>query len=676
MNEQLPDELISAYLDGELTSEEQTQVEQLLVDSAEHRQTFEELRALRNSLQSLPSFGLGDDFADRVVQRAKQAAASAESGDAASGDAGTDETSDDQEPDHVELSQPNPGNPRVALGAIATVAATLIIAAFIASHKVEPEHDGLAIHVEQGKAAPAQSNSATLSDHQGEEMRELPVNGLVTELEGLEPKDDSRGEVLKKLNRNPNVLGRKYKAEGKPQQGLGTKKPVSSTPSEFKREDAPHLQPFDAPSKKARDSGSSMKRKALPGRGGSGGVDSVKETRGKNSPAPTAGAFGDPLAAGTAFARSQAEEAHVDFYILVVDFIPTAIAAGNLDRSLRRNGILLGAANETLARDEVAGGQLAEVADEAYFRSAQDLVSRELSRADMAKQVEALDALVVEASPHQIEAVFEELHQTGDLVALNIVQEPNAARTATRGRELQLGAFNKEVTNGAVRPLRELFAWRRRTRAAGQPLADSEPSGNESRPTDAQSQDPKPVETAAGSRAKVASRLGAAPKDAPAPEKPGSAPAAEERLGGGIKQDSQKKAGARRQFEGVASRVPLNQRATLELLAKNGGQLPFNRANREARNEVEKIADKESKADENKGAALSSRFALEKAVERQAGKLLESQIAPLQEQAEADTDALRSSAPPQDRVRVLVFLRASPSPPAPSASPAAESAPK
>ena len=73
MNEPFTDELISAYLDGELSPDEQANVEQALVESAECRQMFEELRALRGDLQALPNHRLPADFSERVLQRAEQA---------------------------------------------------------------------------------------------------------------------------------------------------------------------------------------------------------------------------------------------------------------------------------------------------------------------------------------------------------------------------------------------------------------------------------------------------------------------------------------------------------------------------------------------------------------------------------------------------------------------------
>ncbi len=72
MTTEFPDELISAYLDGELTGDDKSRVEELLMDSVEHRRMFNELRALRDSLKSLPRYSLGDDFADKVVRQTER----------------------------------------------------------------------------------------------------------------------------------------------------------------------------------------------------------------------------------------------------------------------------------------------------------------------------------------------------------------------------------------------------------------------------------------------------------------------------------------------------------------------------------------------------------------------------------------------------------------------------
>lgn len=69
------EELITAYLDGELTADEQAQVEQALASDARLRQMHNDLRALRSSLQALPQQTLDASFAERVLRAAQQAQA-------------------------------------------------------------------------------------------------------------------------------------------------------------------------------------------------------------------------------------------------------------------------------------------------------------------------------------------------------------------------------------------------------------------------------------------------------------------------------------------------------------------------------------------------------------------------------------------------------------------------
>lgn len=67
------EELISAYLDGELTAEEQAQVEQALAADARLRRMHDDLRSLRSRLQAMPRHKLDADFANRVLSAAKEA---------------------------------------------------------------------------------------------------------------------------------------------------------------------------------------------------------------------------------------------------------------------------------------------------------------------------------------------------------------------------------------------------------------------------------------------------------------------------------------------------------------------------------------------------------------------------------------------------------------------------
>ena len=67
------DELLSAYVDGELNAGELVQVEQLLAESAEARQIVAELRSLRSTFRRLPQHRLEVDFPQHVLRQAERA---------------------------------------------------------------------------------------------------------------------------------------------------------------------------------------------------------------------------------------------------------------------------------------------------------------------------------------------------------------------------------------------------------------------------------------------------------------------------------------------------------------------------------------------------------------------------------------------------------------------------
>ncbi len=66
------EELLSAYLDGELSADELMRVEAALAQSPQLRQLLAELRNLGGSLQVLPEYRLREDLALRVLRRAER----------------------------------------------------------------------------------------------------------------------------------------------------------------------------------------------------------------------------------------------------------------------------------------------------------------------------------------------------------------------------------------------------------------------------------------------------------------------------------------------------------------------------------------------------------------------------------------------------------------------------
>jgi hypothetical protein len=72
MPDRVNDELISAYLDNEVTDEERAEVERALADSAETRMSFESLKQVQARMQAIPHLTLADDFHERVMREAQR----------------------------------------------------------------------------------------------------------------------------------------------------------------------------------------------------------------------------------------------------------------------------------------------------------------------------------------------------------------------------------------------------------------------------------------------------------------------------------------------------------------------------------------------------------------------------------------------------------------------------
>jgi len=72
MKEPFDQELLSAYLDGELTAAEQARVERLLAENPKAKQLLDELRALSATLQSLPQEKIGENLAPYVLRQAER----------------------------------------------------------------------------------------------------------------------------------------------------------------------------------------------------------------------------------------------------------------------------------------------------------------------------------------------------------------------------------------------------------------------------------------------------------------------------------------------------------------------------------------------------------------------------------------------------------------------------
>jgi anti-sigma factor RsiW len=63
------DELLSAYLDDDLSPEERVAVEARLAEDAQAREMLHQLRAVSQAVQGLPQEIVGHDLGESVLQR-------------------------------------------------------------------------------------------------------------------------------------------------------------------------------------------------------------------------------------------------------------------------------------------------------------------------------------------------------------------------------------------------------------------------------------------------------------------------------------------------------------------------------------------------------------------------------------------------------------------------------
>lgn len=72
LNHELDDELLSAYVDGELTEAERAAVEARLVADPDAKHTLQQLRMVSQSVQALPQKSIGRDLREQILRRTEQ----------------------------------------------------------------------------------------------------------------------------------------------------------------------------------------------------------------------------------------------------------------------------------------------------------------------------------------------------------------------------------------------------------------------------------------------------------------------------------------------------------------------------------------------------------------------------------------------------------------------------
>ena len=174
-------ELLSGYVDGELSPGERSSAEELLAGNRAYRQVRDELLALRTAFASFPRYELADDFTDRVIAAVLKA--QAEQRTVAPAIA-------------AGRAQPTLGRWHAALFVAASVAAVLLIVLLPGwlDRGERPPIDGVAQHANGDADAENARNSMAAADARQDKARVAELEEIALAKVGLGA--EQQGEYL------------------------------------------------------------------------------------------------------------------------------------------------------------------------------------------------------------------------------------------------------------------------------------------------------------------------------------------------------------------------------------------------------------------------------------------------------------------------------------------------
>jgi hypothetical protein len=404
-------ELISAFLDGEVTPEEQALVEERLVDSAEDRRLFEEMRAIRNGLQALPRRELGKDLSESILRRAERTMLSAGSSEPGRQDDPSEALKEDRDRREAAIVATSPmprqrGSWRALVWFGVTVAAVVLIMClrpwFEPSRRV--------VKLDTGDAADVAAREAAESAAGDQAIPEVAAMKLTDNAAS-----DSSAAPAKGVDRAKEI--RLGAAEGS-SAGLTPMRKAGKSFEEFARSVAKSPEEAEVRAEQSADAGP-------------GGVESLAR-RAYGQPAfsrPTAqwrGARSD----GKIMDQLARLDIPTDRLLVVsLDVAATAVHDGRLDEALARNSVSYKYATEQLVGEQ--GGIVAQ--DKRERAEADDFASPVLAGRSKQQTQWSLagdgDVVVLaQASEKQVRAALTDLARRQDtfqIVSMHAVPATN-----------------------------------------------------------------------------------------------------------------------------------------------------------------------------------------------------------------------------------------------------------
>ena len=188
MKNHIPEELISAYLDGELTSDAQLLVEEALRNDPQSQQLLEDLQSLHDRLQAIPRSEPSRDYTEQILRRAERAILT--------GSSETDSnTLANDAPVHKSVMTPNtqdsPGNWKHVIWASTVLAATLLLALLLQPDQPVSHQLTDATERQANQFTTADPHPQGTTDKDENESRDLKVKSADSAVASKEEENDA-----------------------------------------------------------------------------------------------------------------------------------------------------------------------------------------------------------------------------------------------------------------------------------------------------------------------------------------------------------------------------------------------------------------------------------------------------------------------------------------------------
>lgn len=416
----LDDELLSAYIDNELSPEERAAVEARLASDPAAQQLLHELRSVSQSVEAMPTEKLGRDLSDSVIRVVRSSPDPPPASDRRSPSPIDKQISSDDALPRLRIF----GSTRARVWAAIALAAGLLIMFLqpadnsknlpqvAATNRSEPRNDAVDEALRQPRPEIAFSAPPKSEASKPESPAAPSLSSLADSERKLKPASPAATP--------PAVPAAATETNGRFAGGAAGR-PAAGAPSAPPAANAPVAAPSPAMQLSKEEAGIAQRRddpSAL--------TDQPKPSQvAAEHPAPTFKSFAQSAAKATTLGIAEArqkmessgEAAARPNIVVQVVAKPDAIKSGAFDRVLAANNISFLSEPHAEPSGAIGGGQVLK-----------EMKSRSLDKANKSAEPRAADAVLVEAPPATIELCLRDLNKNAsDFLSISVSEPATSA---------------------------------------------------------------------------------------------------------------------------------------------------------------------------------------------------------------------------------------------------------